>query len=57
MKKKIIFKTIEEARMALSDDRLGTVYIKAHEVFVVTAWGSGKFSREDWDKSREQQTN
>jgi hypothetical protein len=42
------FKSVEEARAALAGDKLGTVYYKASEVFVVTAFGTGKFTTAEW---------
>jgi hypothetical protein len=48
--KKIIFRSVEEARLALSNDRLGCVYRKAREVYIITAFGSGVFPTETWDR-------
>lgn len=48
---KVVFKTALEARLALSlDPKLGTVYLRAREVFVVTASGSGTFTRREWEQ-------
>lgn len=45
---KPIFKTVTEAKLALSSDRLGCVYWRKGEVFVVTAFGSGTFPIKEW---------
>ena len=46
---KRVLKDAAEARKALAMDKLGVVYRKATEVFVVTAFGSGKFTPQEWD--------
>lgn len=48
MTDKPIFASVAEARAALAGDRLGTVYYKANQVFVVTAHGVGQFSTAQW---------
>lgn len=49
---KKIFSTIEEAKDFLSVDPLACIYRNAKEVTVITAYGSGKFKVEDWDKEK-----
>lgn len=49
---KPIFKSAAEARAALAQDGLGTVYHGAHVVWVATAFGAGTFSREEWAQSK-----
>jgi hypothetical protein len=44
------FATVAEARQAIERDKLATIYHTATGVFVVTAYGSGRFSREEWEK-------
>lgn len=46
-----ILMTLADARRALSSDKLGTVYIRAQDVYVVTAFGSGTFPRREWDNN------
>lgn len=46
---KPVFPTVRDARLALASDRLGTVYQTARSVYVVTAHGSGTFTREQWE--------
>lgn len=46
---KPIFETVMEAKLALSNDKLGTLYHRAGRVFVVTSHGSGDFTRREWD--------
>lgn len=46
---KPVFKTPEEAIQALRQDRLGTVYYRADGIFVATAFGTGMFTRKQWD--------
>lgn len=46
-----VFKTAGEAREVLAQDRLGTVYHAAKVVWVVTTFGTGTFSREEWERS------
>lgn len=41
------------AKAALLHDKLGTAYHRANEVVVITAHGSGVFSRELWDLDTE----
>jgi hypothetical protein len=48
-RKKRRFVTVREAREALANDKLGTVYRRATDYFVVTASGSGVFPRKDWE--------
>lgn len=45
---KAIFTTVEQAKDALAMDALGTIYWKAGQVFIVTAYGSGTFSAAAW---------
>lgn len=45
-------RSIEEALLALSLDKLALVTYSATEVFVSTALGAGKFSKKDWDAAR-----
>jgi hypothetical protein len=45
---KPIFETVPEALLALSLDKLGTVYFSADKVHVITAHGIGTFSRVEW---------
>jgi len=47
--KRIRFKTVQEAREALKRDKLGVAYVNALEVFVATSYGTGTFTREQWD--------
>ena len=47
-----IFGTVNEALLALSMDKLGTVYYRANSVFVVTAHGSGTFPIWKWRDAR-----
>jgi hypothetical protein len=49
MKRLPIFDTVSEALAALNMDKLGTVYHRGRKVFVATAFGTGTFSREDWE--------
>lgn len=46
------FKTIPEARLALTIDKLGTVTRRNRQVFVSTINGAGTFSAEEWDTCR-----
>lgn len=46
------FKTIEEAKRALEMDKLGTVYTNARVVTVMTASGTGQFSKVEWDRAK-----
>jgi hypothetical protein len=50
---KYIFQTPREARQALASDKLGTVYITVNRAFVVTCFGAGSFSRQEWEESKE----
>jgi hypothetical protein len=43
-----VFRSVDEALQALRADRLGTIYFRAHEVFVATAFGTGTFPRSAW---------
>ena len=52
MTEKPIFGTVTEALLALSMDKLGTVYYRANSVFVVTAHGSGTFPIQKWREAR-----
>lgn len=45
---KVVFGTVQEALGSLGMDKLGTVYYRSRDVFVVTAHGSGTFSWADW---------
>jgi hypothetical protein len=45
---KVVFSSVQEALEALKADKLGTVYYRGREVFVVTAFGSGTFPTEAW---------
>jgi hypothetical protein len=47
---KSVFGSVLEAKLALSVDPLGTVYRRAGSVYVVTASGSGTFTREEWER-------
>lgn len=47
---KRIFATVEEARAALSRDRLASVWFRAGSVFVATAHGTGTFPAEEWER-------
>lgn len=49
-REKLVFTNVTQAREALLEDRLGCVYRRADKVFVVTDYGSGVFSAEDWDR-------
>lgn len=51
MSNKPIFATVAEAKAALSRDRLASVWFSAGSVFVATAHGTGKFTREEWEKA------
>jgi hypothetical protein len=44
-----VFDSVADAKRALASDKLGCVYRKAREVYVVTAYGSGTFPKADWD--------
>lgn len=46
--KKRSFKTVQEAKSALANDKLGCVYISSKGVFVITAFGSGHFTIKEW---------
>ena len=46
------FKTIEEARRAMERDSLATVYTTARIVTVMPAFGTGQFSKEEWDRAK-----
>jgi hypothetical protein len=47
--KKIILTSVIMAREALAaDGKMGCCYRRAKEIYVVTAYGSGTFSIEDW---------
>jgi len=39
-----VFETVAEALAALKRDKLGSVYYRAGQVFVATAYGTGTFS-------------
>ena len=43
-----IFRTVEEAKIALASDKLGTIYFKSDGVFVATAHGTGTFTLKEW---------
>ena len=43
------FGSIQEAMMALSMDKLGSVYVKGGKVFIVTTFGSGEFDKVSYD--------
>ena len=43
-----IFATVQEAKAALANDRLGTCYFRAAGVFVATAFGRGTFTDHEW---------
>lgn len=45
-----IFATVAEAKAALSQDRLASVWFKAGSVFVATAHGTGTFTAEEWER-------
>jgi hypothetical protein len=45
-----IFASVADARAALNADGLGTVYRRSGSVFVVTAFGTGTFTAEQWDR-------
>lgn len=47
---KIKFTSLAQAMEALNADKLGTVYVRATTVFIVTAFGSGTFAKEAYDK-------
>lgn len=47
---KIVFESVEDAKIALQADKAACVYVSAREVTVITAYGSGKFKKEDWDR-------
>ena len=46
---KRIFETPDEAREYLKIDSLACIYRSATEVTVITAYGTGKFSKQAWD--------
>lgn len=46
---KPVFTSVQDAKMALASDKLATVYRTAKSVYVVTAHGSGTFSKTEWD--------
>ena len=52
MTEKPIFGTVTAALLALSMDKLGTVYYRANSVFVVTVHGSGTFPIQKWREAR-----
>jgi len=43
-----VFETVAEALVALKRDKLGSVYYRAGQVFVATAYGTGTFSYGRW---------
>jgi hypothetical protein len=43
-----VFETVAQAIEALARDKLGTVYYRAGQVFVATAYGTGTFSYGRW---------
>lgn len=53
MKSKPVFEDAKTARVALSLDKLGTVYRTAKKVFVITRDGTGEFTPQEWDASEE----
>lgn len=50
--KKRIFETVQEAVLALHSDALGVAYVNVSEVFVITAYGTGKFTRAEWERGK-----
>ena len=50
-REKIIFESADVARRALESDPLGTLYRDAKGVYVVTSYGSGRFTKEEWERS------
>jgi len=44
-----ILTTVADAKRAVANDCLATVYFRAGGVFVATAHGTGTFTREEWD--------
>ena len=46
--RKPVFRSVAEAKAALSGDRLGSVWYSAGKVFVATAHGTGNFLRAEW---------
>jgi len=45
-----VFKSVQQAYLALERDKLATVYRGASTVFVATAFGTGTFGRAEWDR-------
>jgi hypothetical protein len=45
-------RSIDEALLALSIDKLALVTYTVTEVFVSTCLGAGKFAKKDWDAAR-----
>jgi hypothetical protein len=46
---KPVFTSARDAKQALASDKLGCVYRSAGGVYVVTAFGSGRFTRDEWE--------
>lgn len=47
-----IFGTAEEAWSAVQRDGLATVYYRGGSAFVATAFGTGTFTRAEWEDAR-----
>lgn len=52
LRPKVRFANAVEARRAVIGDKLACVYVRADRVFVVTAHGTGEFSRADWEAAK-----
>lgn len=52
LRPKVRFASVAEARRAVAGDKLACVYVRADRVFVVTAHGTGEFSRTDWEAAK-----
>ena len=44
-----IFATVAEARAAMANDKLATVYHSANKIFIATAFGIGTFTNDEWN--------
>ncbi len=45
---RVPLKTVLDAKAALKDDKLGTIYYSAAGVLVATAFGMGQFTLKEW---------
>jgi len=47
---KLRFKSVSDAKLALTLDKLGAAYVKGDRVFVITNQGTGEFDYKEWKR-------